>query len=56
MAEIGDVIVGLADKPLSMTGSQFHQHIKLNYKVGDKLVLDILRAGKKMQFKVPLVE
>jgi len=52
----GDLIVGLDGKPLHDTGGHFHEHIKLNYKIGDELPLDLLRDGKEVRINVPLVE
>ena len=52
----GDIIVGLNGKPLAFTQNRFHQHIKLNYKIGDTLALNVLRKGKELQINVPLVE
>ncbi|MBT4864404.1 MAG: PDZ domain-containing protein [Planctomycetaceae bacterium] len=53
----GDVIVAVAGKPLKqMTPPQFNVHLKLNYKVGQKLPLTVLRAGKRRVITIKLVE
>lgn len=53
----GDVIVAVAGKPLEqMTSPQFNVHLKLNYKVGDKLPLTVLRGGKRRVITIKLVE
>jgi predicted metalloprotease with PDZ domain len=50
----GDVIVGIDDKPLEMTMHQFNAYVRLNYKVGDKVVYNILRDGKRLNITVTL--
>lgn len=53
----GDVIVALAGKPLGqMSPAQFTVHVKLNYKVGDKLPLTVVRGGKRQVITISLVE
>ena len=46
----GDIIVGMENKPLRLTYQQFNIHVKLNYEVGEKLPLTLLRNGKRIQF------
>lgn len=48
----GDVILGIDGKMLSMTGQQFGAYVRLNYKVGDRVVYNVLRDGKRID--VPL--
>jgi serine protease Do len=48
----GDVIVGIDGKRLEMTERQFAVYVKLNYKVGDRVTYNVLRAGKRLD--VPL--
>lgn len=48
----GDVIVGIDGKELSMTARQFGAYVRLNYKVGDRIVYQVLRDGKRIN--VPL--
>ncbi len=52
----GDLIVELDGKPLQLTNRQFSAHVKLNYKVGDKVSLTVLRNGKRRQVALELVE
>jgi hypothetical protein len=52
----GDVIIGVGNKAYDMTPREFNLHLRLNYRVGDKLPLTVLRGGKKMQITIPLVE
>ena len=52
-----DIIVELEGKPIEkLTPQQFNAYIKLNYKVGDKLPLTVLRKGKKQKIEIRLVE
>ncbi len=53
---LNDVIVELAGKPLTLNSEQFHAQIKLNYKVGDSVPITVLRDGKRVPLKIPLVE
>ena len=43
-------------KPLRMSSQHFNMHVKLNYKVGDKLPLTLLRKGKRIHFDWPLTD
>ena len=52
----GDIIVALENKPLQMNANQFHVHIKLNYRVGDVLPIEVLRGGKRLELKLRLAE
>ena len=52
----GDIIIGMENKPLRLTSQQFNMHVKLNYEVGDKLPLTLLRNGKRIQFDWPLTD
>jgi S1-C subfamily serine protease len=52
-----DIIVELEGKPIEkLTPQQFNAYIKLNYKVGEKLPLTVLRKGKKKKIEIRLVE
>lgn len=50
-----DVILGVDGKQLNMNARQFAAYIKLNYKVGDTVTFNILRAGKKFDVAMKLV-
>ena len=52
----GDIIIGMEGKPLRMTSQHFNMHVKLNYRVGDKLPLILLRKGKRIHFDWPLTD
>lgn len=52
----GDVIVAIADKSFHLNTRQFNAHIKLNFKVGETLPLTVLRAGKRINLTIQLVE
>ncbi len=53
----GDVIVELGGEPLrDITPARFNMKIKLNYKVGDRLPLTVLRNGRRVAVDVRLVE
>jgi hypothetical protein len=51
-----DVIVALDGEPIRMKSPQFHQHVKLTYRVGDRLPLTVLRDGRRIELKILLVE
>ena len=46
----------MENKPLRLTYQQFNTHVKLNYEVGEKLPLTLLRNGKRIQFDWPLTD
>jgi hypothetical protein len=50
----GDIIVGIDDQTLEMTMLQFNAHIRLNYKVGDKVTYSILRDGRRLNIPLTL--
>ncbi len=50
----GDIIVGVDDQPLEMTERQFGAFIRLNYKVGDRITLNVVRAGQRLNFPLTL--
>jgi hypothetical protein len=47
-----DIIIGIDNKELEMTARQFAAYVRLNYKVGDRVVYNILRGGRRID--VPL--
>lgn len=51
-----DIIVALAGQPLNMKTNQFQAHIKMHYKIGQKLPLTVLRDGKKIDLQITLVD
>jgi hypothetical protein len=49
-----DVIVGIDQKPLDMTMLQFNAYVRLNYQVGDRVTLNVLRNGKRVDLPMTL--
>jgi hypothetical protein len=49
-----DIIIGVNGKELEMTGRQFAVHIKLHYKVGDKVTYNLMRNGKRVDVEMKL--
>lgn len=49
-----DVITGVDGKKLEMTLRQFDAFIRLNYRPGDTVTLDVLRDGKKLELRMKL--
>jgi serine protease Do len=49
-----DVVIGVDGKELQMTARQFGAHIRLGYKVGDRVVFNLLRAGRRLNVSVTL--
>ena len=50
----GDVIVGVDGKVLQMTARQFAAHVRFAYKVGDRVVYNVLRGGKRLNLPLKL--
>ena len=50
----GDVIVGIDNEVLEMTMLEFLAHIRKNYLVGDRIVLNILRGDKRLDLTLTL--
>jgi S1-C subfamily serine protease len=51
----GDVILGLDDKPLEMDVDRFLHHVRRNYLVGDRVTVNLLRHGKRMDLPMTLL-
>jgi hypothetical protein len=47
-----DVVVGIDGKCLALTARQFDIHVRLTYRPGDRVTLNLLRGGKRLD--VPL--
>lgn len=54
--KVGDVIIALDGKPMTMTPQEFQLHVRLNCKKGETLKLTVLRNGNTMELELPLVE
>jgi S1-C subfamily serine protease len=50
----GDVIVGIDGRVLEMTVEQFLGHVRREYLVGDRITLQVLRDGKKLDLPMTL--
>lgn len=51
-----DVIIGIDDKPLALTARQFETHIRLNYRVGEEIALNVIRGKERLKVKLKLPE
>jgi serine protease Do len=51
---VGDIILGVDGKALEMTMLQFNVYVRLNYKVGDQIVYNVLRDGKRLDLPAVL--
>jgi S1-C subfamily serine protease len=49
-----DIILGVAGEKLAMTMIQFNAYIRLTRKVGDQVVFNVLRGGKRMELPMKL--
>jgi hypothetical protein len=52
--QINDVIVGVDGRRLEMTARQFGAYIRLSYRPGDEVRLNVLRAGKRLELTLKL--
>lgn len=50
----GDVIVGINDEKLEMKMLEFLGHVRRNYLSGDKITLNVLRDGKRLDLPMTL--
>jgi len=44
----GDVIIGINGQAMEMTMLEFLAHVRKNYLVGDRITLNIIREGKRL--------
>jgi S1-C subfamily serine protease len=51
----GDIILGLDDKPLAMDVDDFLRYVRHNYLVGDKVTVNIIRDGKRLNLAMTLL-
>jgi serine protease Do len=51
----GDIIVGLEGKQLNMNVTEFLRYIERTYLVGDRVTLNVLREGKRMELTMTLL-
>jgi serine protease Do len=52
--EPGDIIVGVDNLNLEITMLEFLGYVRKNYLVGDKITLNVLRGGKKIDLQITL--
>lgn len=50
----GDVILGVDGKRLSLSARQFATHVRLTYRVGDRVIYNLLRDGKRIDIPLTL--
>jgi len=50
----GDVLVGLNGRRLEMNARQFQAYVRLNCKVGERVVFDVVRDGKALRIPLKL--
>jgi S1-C subfamily serine protease len=50
----GDVVVGVDDKPLEMDVTEFVRYVSWNYLVGEKVTVNLLRDGKRLNLAMTL--
>ena len=50
----GDVIIGIDGKQLHLTERQLAAHVRLGYKVGDRVTYNLLRDGKRIDVTLAL--
>jgi predicted metalloprotease with PDZ domain len=53
--QTGDVIVGLDGKPLHLNLRQLNAHVRLYHRVGQEIVVNVLRAGNPVDIRLKLV-
>ncbi len=49
-----DVIVGVDNQPLEMTAEDFLGHLRRNYLLGDRVTLNLLRGGQRVELPLTL--
>lgn len=52
--QAGDVILGLDGEALDLTAEEFFGHVRRNYLVGDKVTINVVRAGKRIDLPAVL--
>lgn len=50
-----DIILGVDDHHPEMTARQFQAFIRLNYKVGDRVIYNVLREGRRLDLPLTLI-
>jgi S1-C subfamily serine protease len=52
--QAGDIILGIDGLALDVTVEQFLGYVRQNYLVGDRITLNVLRDGKRVDFPMTL--
>jgi len=52
--QANDVIVGIDDRSMNMTARQFETHIRLHYRVGQEITLNVLRGKERVKVRLKL--
>jgi serine protease Do len=52
---VGDIILGIDDKRLEMDADRFLRYVEHNYLVGDRVTVQLIRAGKRMSLRMTLM-
>ncbi len=52
--QTGDVIVGVDGRNLEMNARQFGTYVRLTYRPGDRIMLNVLRGGKRLDLPLKL--
>jgi hypothetical protein len=52
--QAGDVVVGIDGRTPELTMDEFFGHVRRNYLVGDRITLNVLRAGKRLDLPMTL--
>jgi serine protease Do len=50
----GDIVAGVDDKQLEINVTQFPGYIRRNYLVGDRITINIIRDGKRLNLPLTL--
>ena len=53
--EAGDIILGVDDRALAMDVSEFNRYVSRHYLVGDRVVVNVLRGGKRLDLPMRLL-
>jgi S1-C subfamily serine protease len=49
-----DIILGIDGRKMEMEMLQFNAHVRLNYKVGDRIVFNVIRNGMRQDISMEL--
>ncbi|MDA1055525.1 MAG: hypothetical protein O3C40_34445 [Planctomycetota bacterium] len=47
-------MLGINGKRFELTPREFHVYLRLSYNVGDRVVFDVIRDGKHLEFPMTL--